>query len=145
MVLQGALHYFGESMYYSIPRMPFGRHRGCPLREIDTDYLMWVLNQDKIQPGLAWDVETELLARRRRRIVEEEQAAQAAPPPRALRVPPGVNPNVCRELLAAGRRALAHRQHPDRPGGDASAMVAANATADWLETLVAELMGDNVR
>jgi hypothetical protein len=36
-------------------------------------------------------------------------------------------------LVAAGRRALALRCHPDRPGGSEGQMVEVNAIADWLE------------
>jgi hypothetical protein len=39
------------------------------------------------------------------------------------------------DLVAAGRRSLAARVHPDVPGGSGEAMTRVNQVADWLEGL----------
>lgn len=43
--------------------MPFGRHKGKPLREIPAEYLEWLLNLDTLRPELRAAVMHELLSR----------------------------------------------------------------------------------
>lgn len=43
-----------------------------------------------------------------------------------------VNTSDCKEVIAAGRKALARKYHPDT-GGDVKRMQALNSCADWLE------------
>jgi hypothetical protein len=43
--------------------LPFGRHRGWPLGEVPTDYLLWLLRTCKLSTGLQAAVRAELLSR----------------------------------------------------------------------------------
>lgn len=43
--------------------MPFGRHKGKPLREIPTPYLEWLLSLDTLRPDLHSAIMRELLSR----------------------------------------------------------------------------------
>jgi hypothetical protein len=48
----------------SVPRMPWGKHQGPPLREISSSYLAWVLDDcDHVAPWLADAITAELHAR----------------------------------------------------------------------------------
>jgi hypothetical protein len=43
--------------------MPFGRHRGAPVRRVPTDYLHWLYRNCKLSSGLRAAVRAELLSR----------------------------------------------------------------------------------
>lgn len=101
-----------------ITRMPFGKHRGERIAELPDDYVLW-LTGIELRPQLRATVWAEVERRR-----AESQAR--------TRRPAAADPAVAAELIAAGRRALANRYHPDRPGGDAARMQAVNAAADRL-------------
>ena len=112
----------------SIPKMPWGKHRGVPLDQIDSDYLYWILNEaEATRPGLRADVEAELARRRR---------ATDPPPPAAWRKP-CPDPVVASEIVTAGQHALAKRHHPD-VGGDTRLMQRINSVVDWLRAQVSQ-------
>jgi hypothetical protein len=110
----------------SIPRMPWGKHKGVPLDEIDAGYLNWIVEKaTATSSGLRDDVLAELARRRR---------AEAPPPPSSWRKP-CPDPVLAGEIVTTGWRALAKKHHPDI-GGDTGTMQRLNATADWLKTQV---------
>lgn len=63
---------------------------------------------------------------------ERQQGRYDPPPPRRK---DGINKEMAKQIIAAGRRALAAKHHPDK-GGDVETMQDVNAAADWLETLL---------
>ena len=105
--------------------MPFGKHRGQPLDEVPLSYLGWLLEGADFlgrYRGLREAIEDE---------IRERVGPRWAPPPRPVpwQCP---EPGLARELVAAGRRAMALRHHPDR-GGDTEQMKRTNVVADWLD------------
>ena len=91
----------------SIPRMPWGKHRGVPVNEIDSGYLLWVVETaTSTSSGLREDVLAELARRRR---------AQAPPPP-PYRRRPCPDPALAAEIVTTGWRTLAKKHHPDIGG-----------------------------
>jgi hypothetical protein len=109
--------------------MPWGKFKGVPLDEIDTDYLVWVKDvAEATRPGLRLDVEAELARRRR--------AHEPPPPPPRSRIRPCPDPAVAAAIVAAGLKVLARKHHPDLAGGDVQVMQTVNATADWLRSQV---------
>jgi hypothetical protein len=59
-----------------IPSLPFGQHRGVPLPNVPTPYLLWLLREVKLSPGLRGNVADELA----RRGVEAPQPPPYRPP-----------------------------------------------------------------
>ena len=104
-------------------RVPFGRHRGTPLDELEDGYFWWLHDRDNLREPLRSALDAE--ARRRRLNNEREEK----PTPDLERDLPEAA--VCEELLAAGYRSLAMKHHPDR-GGDHERMQQINAAAEWL-------------
>jgi hypothetical protein len=98
--------------------MPFGKHRGKPLAEIPGDYLRWLTGHVDLREPLRSRVLDELEGR-------ETSSAR----PRLLRACPA--PDVARELVRHGMRALAQRHHPD-VGGSHAEMLNVTAAAEWL-------------
>jgi hypothetical protein len=98
--------------------MPFGKHRGAPLRDLPNDYLDWLLGLDDLREPFRSRVEAEA---NRRRGYREPERPMAGP----------VDGNTASAIIEAGRRALALKHHPDR-GGDVRSMQAVNDTADRL-------------
>jgi hypothetical protein len=45
------------------PTLTFGKHRGAPLSEIETNYLEWVKTADRITPDMLAAIECELATR----------------------------------------------------------------------------------
>ena len=109
----------------SIPTMPWGKFRGVPLNQIDTDYLRWVVDvAEATRPGLRADVEAELARRR-----------QTHAPPSPFWRKPCPDVAVAHEIVTTGQRTLAKRHHPD-VGGSTGLMQRINAVADWLKAQV---------
>lgn len=111
--------------------MPFGRHRGQPLDEIDDGYLRWLVTIE-LRDWLRAAVEEELEARaggssRRRQ--------RQSPPPPTATVPVALR-STADELVTAGLRALTRKYHPDVTGGAHDRMVAANLAAEALRRVV---------
>lgn len=80
--------------------MPFGKHRGVPLAEIEADYLKWAATADRMTPELRDAIATELATR-----------APVAPKPRDRhKVPSAVSEEVqalAELIVRAGHDALA--------------------------------------
>lgn len=114
-------------------KVPFGKYRGCWVAEVPDDYLTWLATIE-LQDWLETAVLSELA---RRGYGADTDTRYTASSQRAL--PAAVDPEVAAEIVAAGRRALALRHHPDR-GGDAEKMVRVNASADWLEHELANIL-----
>ncbi len=124
-------------------RMPFGRYKGYQLRDIDTDYLYWLVKKVACSPGLLLDVRAELALREARAYggyANPEQSGCAQAP---ARLPTSVTIEAAMEIISAGRRAAAKRHHPD-VGGNTSTMSSVNATCDWLEEQI-RLLFEGVR
>jgi len=104
-------------------KMPFGKYRGCQLWELPNGYLRWLVSLLDLREPLRSAVYAELRAR-----ADHNRGR----PPHARALP---DPQVARDLIAAGRRVLAAKYHPDAGGGH-EVMVAINLAADWLEAQV---------
>ena len=106
-----------------LARMPWGKYRGTPIGDIDSDYLDWVITRaEACRPWLRSAIEAELEAR---------SQSPPFPPPRR-RCP---DPGLAAEAVQAGIRALAKRHHPDL-GGDTRTMQRVNSVAEWLRSQV---------
>ena len=88
--------------------MPWGKYRGCELDEVPSSYLCWILEEaERVSPGLRHAIAMELGERYGdERVVTREVPRLVAPGLRA----------AAHELVQAGYRALAKRQHPDTGG-----------------------------
>lgn len=127
-------------MYYDT--IPFGKYQDTLLEDIPTSYLQWVLRKEAGSwcEGLHDDVREELL---RRGVTPASSEKKPEPPPRSEspRPPPasprarGVTRDGVGQVIAAGRRALAAKFHPDvNPDPEAlERMQEVNTCADWLE------------
>jgi hypothetical protein len=109
-------------------RMPFGKHKGRPLYEVPSGYLVWCLDACEFiaeRPWLRALVEEEW----RRRIEDEDQSQDDEEPPRSS--PSDTIRHVVTEFVRAGYRALVKQHHPDH-GGDSAEMVLVNEKAETL-------------
>jgi hypothetical protein len=107
----------------------FGRHDGTPLMDVPTNYLRWALgNVDALTRDECRLIERELRRRGAEGDARNEQhrSAPAHPPMLATSLRP-----LAIEIVQAGRRALALKNHPDL-GGDGTRMRDINAAADAL-------------
>jgi hypothetical protein len=107
--------------------MPWGKHRGEPLRDIPLGYLAWALESaasldDELREAICDEV--------RHRLGVDDSPRW----PLAL-VPDPETADAANELIVAGYRAVALRAHPDK-GGTHQAMLAATAARDWLRGAV---------
>jgi len=135
-------------MHYE--RMPFGKKwRDAEWDVVDTSYLQWILYEDAGAnvPGLHDDVREELIRRgvtpyvdparayyqQQQQAANQQQAASAA-----AKVHSGVSAQYARDIVAAGRKAMARLYHPDiNKAADALTVMAnVNASADWLEAQI---------
>ena len=111
--------------------MPFGKHKGTPLDELPDDYLVWLYDLDNLFPPL-------------RRAVDEEYESRWGPAWEAPPPPPPVEPRATNlttdenalltEMLRAGYRALALKNHPDQ-GGSTGAMEKLNLLMEKVRRL----------
>jgi hypothetical protein len=115
----------GDAM--SIDRkMPWGKHAGESLTDIESSYLCWVLEESNARADLRADVEHELARR----------FAKAAPPPPASSWRrPCPDPVLAANIVSAGLHALARKHHPD-VGGNTRTMQLLNEAAAWLKSAV---------
>jgi hypothetical protein len=126
-------------------RLTFGKFNGTDLADVPDDYLRWLAGAyggpdwgGDVDPDLRAALDAEARRRaarqarkdsRRRSYRTQRQERTSAPEPR---IPEAVDADTCRKLIAAGKRSLAMRLHPDA-GGDTGAMQRVNVVADWLE------------
>jgi hypothetical protein len=129
-------------------RLPFGKHRGKALADVDDSYFDWLANVADIQSEFLRDaIEHEWILRCAKagrsweRPQQQDSRHERSYQVPTLRIPAGVTLSAAEEILAAGRRGVARQHHPDL-GGDAAKMTEANATADFLAHLVAEMLGE---
>lgn len=113
--------------------MPFGKHRGRPIAEVDSDYLFWLIAEVDLSPGLRLEVIGEL---RRRGAYPDPPAAP--PPADSVRV---LDWGLFNDLIERGYRAAARAYHPDLGDGDPDKMTRLNALAADLREQVAEARG----
>lgn len=91
----------------------FGKHKGEHISDVPTEYLEWLLSQNK---NTVADLEEEL---------ERRIAAESA------------NLPIIQQVIQAGYRALAKQHHPD-VGGDPSKMKEVNNAVEYLRKLARE-------
>jgi Putative quorum-sensing-regulated virulence factor len=119
--------------------IPFGKFAQVPLKKVPLQYLKWFANwyseeHDDPDEELLESVQAEIQRRAGNRHTQEPPK-----PPDRQRVPVGVKPELAAQIVSEGRRALARKHHPD-VGGNTEVMQSVNATADWLETNVRQLL-----
>lgn len=144
--------------------MPFGKWRGTPVTDVPTDYLEWAIGAGAVKSDYLRDLIKEEIDKRckaqetfdfgqkrsgfddawnrwqREQKRQAEQAQRDEQRRRQSMQHNGRRPEMATsarmlEIIAAGRRALAARHHPDQ-GGDAEIMRAVNVTADYMEEQV---------
>jgi hypothetical protein len=113
--------------------MPFGKHKGRRLAEIDSDYLLWLIAEIDLSPGLRLEVTGEL---RRRGALPDPPAAPASCD--SVRVSDWA---LFSELVERGYRAAARAYHPDLGDGDPEIMTRLNALAADLREQITEARG----
>jgi hypothetical protein len=100
--------------------MTFGRHKGQPLSEIPSDYLVWILEHaNNAKPYLRKAIEREM-ARREHDDNGKQHTASG---------------NLTNGIIRTWFRELCLKFHPDR-GGHVEAMKAINHAHDRLKDLV---------
>lgn len=124
-------------------KMPWGKHKGEDLEDIETSYLFWVMENCDITRQLHRAIQAALVAK-------VEEWAPDVEPPRGRkerdrdpfldgtinsRLPIQLVPQA-EEILKAGYRAVASRLHPDKPGGDGEAMKLLNLAKEQLERMI---------
>ena len=102
--------------------MPFGKHRGEPLRSLPDDYLQWLARSVELREPL-------------RSAVYDEIDRRRAHQPRRIGTCP--HPETALDLVGAGLKRLAHKHHPDI-GGSHDTMIQVTAVADWLRERIKE-------
>lgn len=94
--------------------MLFGKHRGMPLHQLPDEYLSWLAGLDTLRSPLREAVHAEK---------ERREGART------------LDPKIALEIVNAGFRTLAKRNHPDL-GGQHVAMQKLNAAHVWLRAQV---------
>ena len=109
-------------------RMPFGKYRGRDLEDVDTSYLLWLLENVDLAAHLLLAVRRELHARDadEPRGYRHEQTRRPEPPPRL--------PDF-RAVVSRWHRQMSRQFHPDS-GGNERAMMAVNAGRDAMLELL---------
>lgn len=127
--------------------MPFGRHRGEDLADLDAGYLEWLNSLPDLREPLRSGVDRELENREwNRRFERAYETGQRARDERRqdrqqARETRHVDGQAALALISAGHRALALRNHPDT-GGKPDVMRRLNTAREWLETTVRNALGD---
>ncbi len=107
--------------------MPFGRHRGLDLVDVPSDYLHWLTTLD-LRPRLR-DAVVEEVERRR------GEGGRRRDPVEAPGVPRCPSRSLALEVVAAGRRVVSKRCHPDS-GGSHHDFLRLTETVEWLEDVI---------
>jgi uncharacterized protein (DUF3820 family) len=97
--------------------MPFGQHKGKSLRDVPSDYLIWLANECNLKPRLRNAVEAEL----------ENRAGESG-------LCECMAPRGLEHLIRTWYRESALRYHPDK-GGSVTAMQIVNDCHDRLKRL----------
>ena len=125
--------------------MPFGKHRGMPLAEVDGDYLHWLLTLENLSDTLRRGVQEELREREeasrcqpRPTAVDEQQLRQAAEAG-ARREAAAADMEVALEIVTAGAGDML-KVLADDP--DAVRMI--KATKSWLQDTAYRLLPTGV-
>jgi hypothetical protein len=106
--------------------MPWGKHRGERIDDIDSSYLAWVIEHcDNVSASLRVAILDELAARFGRTHTSPASVWRAPCPDAPLAT----------AIVSAGQKMLAKKHHPDA-GGDTRTMQTVNAVADWLKAQV---------
>lgn len=98
--------------------MPFGTFRGYAFDALPCWYLKWLVAQPWLRNPLKDGLLEEFVFGMDKETADSGEPKENAP-----------NRQIVLELIAAGRRRLAARYHPDRSGGDAETMKAINIRA----------------
>jgi Putative quorum-sensing-regulated virulence factor len=101
-------------------QLTFGKYEGQEIEDVPHDYLLWLYRRNR-----------PLQAAIERELGIEPERPKPKPEP-TVNVPPG----MLNDLIEAGFRALALKQHPDH-GGDTKKMQELNATRDRLRRMCA--------
>jgi hypothetical protein len=110
--------------------MPFGKYKGCPVADLDSGYLEWLVSADILYDSrLRDEVEAEHARRTSR--------TQVRPAGTTITIERAHIP-VVRQLVDAGFRVLAKQHHPD-VGGDTVAMQRLNAAVAAIRPQLAAL------
>lgn len=78
--------------------LSFGKHRGVPLTQVETSYLEWVRNADRITPALLTAIDAELATRKPKEPILDRWRAVAGTPKDIT--------DMARLLVAAGESEL---------------------------------------
>jgi hypothetical protein len=116
--------------------MPFGKHKGTPIEELEDGYLLWVYDLDNLFPPLRKAIDREYEIR-------FGPASQAPPPPPEPKISgnlTGQEGLLLQEMLRAGFRALALKYHPDQ-GGTTEGMRQLNALMEKVKKMTWNLNG----
>jgi hypothetical protein len=106
--------------------MPWGKFEGMPFSEIESGYLVWVIEScDHVKPELLDAITDELRSR-----------FGSSPPSLPRGAPkPCPDADLALDIVSAGLKTLARKHHPDS-GGDTATMQRLNRVADWLKASV---------
>jgi hypothetical protein len=106
--------------------MPFGKHKGCPVRDLPDSYVQWLVDGDILYGPLRDEVEAEYAYR----FAAGARGTQARTAGLSIHIAP-LHVSVVRDIIERGYKAAAKVYHPDA-GGDHAAMLELNAAADSL-------------
>jgi hypothetical protein len=105
-------------------KMPFGKYRGLPVRDLPSDYLEWLAGLDNLRRRLRRAVDAEWQYRR-----WEEESRR---PVEHVPVMDAEDRALLTELIRAGFRVLVRKYHPD-VGGQPETMVRLNRLMERLQ------------
>lgn len=106
-------------------KMPFGKHKHKQVKEIDTDYLLWLSRNADLWGDLADAVAFELLQRGHREFHDKRKK------PFETNGNSGYSSEMAMEIIKKGYKTMAREMHPDL-GGQTSDMQKLNTTMDVL-------------
>lgn len=114
-------------------RMPFGKHRGMDLDDIEDSYLLWCLaNIENMNPFLKEAIQERLGLNRSKPPPPPPPPRQPPPPPAGVIAKDELDSKVKQWF-----RSVAMDYHPDRRRGNSEAMTALNDAHDRLRKTLA--------